>query len=146
MLRNEKNRFTPESNLDLAENQRQIQEIYNQWRDKGYSVEEVYYMISTAAHKCVLDEAFTGKKGGDRTVICINDLRPIINPITTIRVWDNSQAKELINPKALYEGNINNLSSNHKICSNPIVEMMSISGVLVFFIETTQNKSIIGGT
>ena len=79
-------------------------------------------------------------------MICINDLRPIISPITTIRVWDNSQAKELINPKALYEGNINNLSANHKICSNPIVEMMSISGVLVFFIETTQNKSVIGET
>lgn len=62
MLRNEKNRLTPESNLDLAENQRQIQEIYNQWRDKGYSVEEVYYMISTAAHECVLDEALTGKR------------------------------------------------------------------------------------
>ena len=75
-------------------------------------------------------------------MICINDLRPIISQITTIRVWDNSQAKELINPKTLYEGNINNLSANHKICSNPIVEMMSISGVLVFFIETTQNKPL----
>lgn len=62
MLRNEKNRLTPEANTDLIENQRQISKIYNQWRDKGYSIEEVYYMISTAAHECVLDEAISGTR------------------------------------------------------------------------------------
>ena len=62
-LQNEKNRLTPEGNLDLVENQRQIQVIYNQWRDKGYSIEEAYYMISTAAHQCVIDEAlFRGRR------------------------------------------------------------------------------------
>ena len=75
-------------------------------------------------------------------MICINDLRPIISRTTAIRVWDNSQPKELINPKALYEGNISNLSTNDKVSSKPIVEMMSVSGVLVFFIETTQNNTL----
>lgn len=61
-LRNEKNRLTSEANTDLAENQRQIRVIYNQWRDKGYSIEEVYYMISTAAHQCILEEALLGRR------------------------------------------------------------------------------------
>ena len=66
----------------------------------------------------------------------------MISRTTAIRVWDNSQPKELINPKALYEGNISNLSTNDKVSSKPIVEMMSINGVLVFFIEITQNNTL----
>lgn len=62
MLRNENNRLTPEGNEALIKNQKQIQEIYNGWRDKGFSVEEVFYMITTAAHECVLNEALTGKR------------------------------------------------------------------------------------
>ena len=63
MLRNENtHRLTPQGNADLAENQRQIDKIYNMWRDKGYSMEEVYYMISTAAHECVMVEALSGRK------------------------------------------------------------------------------------
>lgn len=62
MLRNENNRLTPEGNQALHENQRQIQEIYNTWRDKGFSMEEVFYMIATAAHQCVLDESIYGKR------------------------------------------------------------------------------------
>jgi hypothetical protein len=63
MLRNENTqRLTPQGNADLAENQRQIDKIYNMWRDKGYSMEEVYYMISTAAHECVMSEALIGRK------------------------------------------------------------------------------------
>ena len=63
MLRNPNTkRLTPEGNTDLAENQRQIKEIYNTWRDKGYSMEEVYYMISTAAHECVIHEALVGRR------------------------------------------------------------------------------------
>ena len=63
MLRNPNTkRLTLEGNADLAENQNQITQIYNKWRDKGYSIEEVYYMISTAAHECVLSEALLGKR------------------------------------------------------------------------------------
>ena len=63
MLRNPNtHRLTLEGNADLAENQRQINEIYNTWRDKGYSMEEVYYMISTAAHECVMNEALVGRR------------------------------------------------------------------------------------
>ena len=62
MLRNENNRLTPEGNQALRENQKQIQEIYNKWRDEGYSIEEVFYMITTAAHDCVLNEALIGKR------------------------------------------------------------------------------------
>lgn len=62
MLRNESNRLTPEGNQALNDNLRQIQEIYNKWRDKGFSVEEVFYMITTAAHECVLNESLSGKR------------------------------------------------------------------------------------
>lgn len=63
MLRNKNtHRLTARGNADLAENQRKIQEIYNHWREQGYSIEEVYYMISTAAHECVLDESLLGKR------------------------------------------------------------------------------------
>ena len=63
MLRNENtHRLTVQGNADLAENHRQIELIYNAWRDKGYSMEEVYYMISTAAHECVMCEALTGRR------------------------------------------------------------------------------------
>lgn len=62
MLRNENNRLTPEGNQALNENLKQIREIYNKWRDEGFSVEEVFYMITTAAHQCVLNESISGKK------------------------------------------------------------------------------------
>lgn len=63
MLRNENtHRLTFQGNADLAENQRQINKIYTAWRDKGYSMEEVYYMISTAAHECVMKEALIGRE------------------------------------------------------------------------------------
>lgn len=63
MLRNKNtHRLTAQGNADLAENQRQINLIYNAWRDKGYSMEEVYYMISTAAHECVMSEALSGRR------------------------------------------------------------------------------------
>lgn len=55
-------RLTLEGNSDLAENQRQIDKIYNMWREKGYSMEEVYYMISTAAHECIMSEALFGRR------------------------------------------------------------------------------------
>lgn len=61
MLRNENNKLTPEGNQALNENLKQVQEIYNKWRDKGFSVEEVFYMITTAAHECVLNESLSGK-------------------------------------------------------------------------------------
>ena len=62
MLRNENNRLTPEGNQALNDNLKQIREIYDKWRDKGFSVEEVFYMITTAAHECVLNESLSGKR------------------------------------------------------------------------------------
>lgn len=63
MLRNPNTKkLTSEGNTDLAENQRQINKIYNTWRDKWYSMEEVYYMISTAAHECVIHEVLVGRR------------------------------------------------------------------------------------
>lgn len=62
MLRNESNRLTPEGNQALNDNLKQIREIYDKWRYKGFSVEEVFYMITTAAHECVLNESLSGKR------------------------------------------------------------------------------------
>lgn len=63
MLRNQKtNRLTEQGNSDLHKNQQQISAIYNQWRDAGYSMEEVFYMITTAAHECILDESISGRR------------------------------------------------------------------------------------
>lgn len=63
MLRNETtHRLTEQGNKDLSENQRMIDGVYNYWRDKGYSVEEVFYMITTAAHECVLSESLLGRR------------------------------------------------------------------------------------
>lgn len=63
MLRNENtHRLTLQGNADLRENQHKIDEIYNYWRDKGYSIEEVCYMISTAAHACATREALAGRR------------------------------------------------------------------------------------
>lgn len=62
MLRNENNRLTPEGNQALNDNLKQIREIYDKWRDNGFSVEEVFYMITTAAHECVLNESLSGKR------------------------------------------------------------------------------------
>lgn len=42
---------------DMAEMQRQIQEIYDYWRQRGHSMEKVYCMISAAADKCVKIDA-----------------------------------------------------------------------------------------
>ena len=65
----------------------------------------------------------------------INDLRPIIAPYKTIRIWDNNQSKELINPKVLFSGSLSDLAFTEKIAKETIIEMTPISNVLVFYIN-----------
>lgn len=48
---------TEQDVADMSEMQRQIQEIYAYWRQRGCSMEKVYCMISTAADQCVTVEA-----------------------------------------------------------------------------------------
>ena len=66
---------------------------------------------------------------------CINDLRLILDPYRQIRVWDNNQPKELINPKVLFSGVLSDLKFTEAIAKEAIVEMLPISNVLVFFIN-----------
>ena len=65
----------------------------------------------------------------------INDLRLIIAPYKSIRIWDNNQPRELINPKVLFSGNLSDLASTEKIAKETIIEMTPISNVLVFYID-----------
>lgn len=65
----------------------------------------------------------------------INDLRLIIAPYRAIRVWDNNQPKELINPKVLFSGNLSDLAFTEKIAKETIIEMTPISNILVFYIN-----------
>lgn len=65
----------------------------------------------------------------------INDLRLIIAPHKEIRVWDNNQPKELINPKVLFSGSLSDLAFTEKIAKEIIIEMTPISNVLVFYIN-----------
>ena len=65
----------------------------------------------------------------------INDLRLIIAPHKAIRVWDNNQPKELVNPKVLFSGDLSDLAFTEKIAKETIVEMAPISNVLVFYID-----------
>ena len=56
MLRNpETYRYTPEGRQATDEVVWAVQDIYNKHR-KNFSIEEVFYMIVTAAHEMVLDE------------------------------------------------------------------------------------------
>lgn len=73
----------------------------------------------------------------------INDLRSIILPRTSIRVWDNNQPKELINPKVLFFGYISDLAFTEKIAKETVVDMLPVSNVLVFFIN--HEEECLGG-
>lgn len=66
---------------------------------------------------------------------CVNDLRLIIAPYKEIRIWDNNQPKELINPKVLFSGTLSDLAFTERIAKENIIEMFPISNVLVFFIN-----------
>ena len=65
----------------------------------------------------------------------INDLRLIIAPNKTIRVWDNNQPKTLVNPKVLFSGDLSDLAFTEKIAKETIIEMTPISNVLAFYID-----------
>ena len=61
MLRNEKGRLTLAANQAAGEAVRAITPIYNKFREQGWTHEDVYYLLSTAAHELVMDEALSGK-------------------------------------------------------------------------------------
>ena len=61
MLRNKKGRLTPAANQAAGEAVKAITPIYNKFREQGWTHEDVYYLISTAAHELVMDEALSGK-------------------------------------------------------------------------------------
>lgn len=57
MLRNPNtHRLTLEGNDACFETVREVRKLYERLR-KHFTAEEVYYMISTAAHECVMEEA-----------------------------------------------------------------------------------------
>ena len=63
MLRNpDTHRLTHEGNNACGETVREVRKLYDNLRQQGFNTEEVYYMISTAAHECVMDEALFPKK------------------------------------------------------------------------------------
>ena len=56
-------RLTPKGNDACSETVREVRKLYEKLRKQGFNTEEVYYMISTAAHECVMEEAlFPSKK------------------------------------------------------------------------------------
>ena len=62
MLRNPNNhRLTSEGNDACSETVREIRKLYEKLR-KHFNTEEAYYMISTAAHVCVMEEALSPNK------------------------------------------------------------------------------------
>ena len=66
-LRNpETHKLTESGQNDLMDNLSKIQELYDHWRNEGYSMEEVFYMICTAAHTCTLNEAIRSSSKGPR--------------------------------------------------------------------------------
>ena len=56
------NKLTFEGNKDCIDNLNKIREIYNHWRDKGYSIEETFYLICSAANSLVMEEGVRGKR------------------------------------------------------------------------------------
>lgn len=56
MLRDVTKRLTVQGNEDCMEVFRRLQKIYKEYRDKGYSMEEVHWMICSGANQCVLTE------------------------------------------------------------------------------------------
>lgn len=60
MLRNEKGRLTPAGNQAGHDAVRDLAKIYAKFRQQGWSHEDVYYLLSTAAHVLVLEETQRG--------------------------------------------------------------------------------------
>ena len=56
-LRNpDTHRLTEEGNFACHKVVNKVREIYEEYR-KDFTPEEVYYMLTTAAHECVIEEA-----------------------------------------------------------------------------------------
>lgn len=60
MLRNEKGRLTPAASQAGHEAVRDLTTIYAKFRQQGWTHEDVYYLLSTAAHSLVLEETLRG--------------------------------------------------------------------------------------
>lgn len=65
----------------------------------------------------------------------INDLRPIFSSNIHIRVWNDNDPKELVNPSSLFEGRLDELSPTNVIATETIITALCISNVLVFFVN-----------
>lgn len=65
----------------------------------------------------------------------INDLRLILSNSTDIRIWNNNDPRELINPTPIFEGKIEELPFTNVIAKETIVTMLCISNVLVIFVN-----------
>lgn len=65
----------------------------------------------------------------------INDLRPILQNSTDIRVWNNTDSRDLFDPTPLFEGKLDELSFTNIIAKETVVRTICISNVLVFFVN-----------
>lgn len=65
----------------------------------------------------------------------INDLRPILQNSTDIRVWNTNDSRDLFDPTPLFEGKLDELSFTNIIAKETVVETICISNVLVFFVN-----------
>ena len=55
-------KLTSDGNKACIDNVTKVREIYNYWRDEGYSIEETFYLICSAANTLVMDEAIKGRR------------------------------------------------------------------------------------
>ena len=62
LLRNESGRLTSEANHVAGETVSAVRHIYNELRKQNWSQEAAFYLITTAAHEVVLEEALFPKK------------------------------------------------------------------------------------
>ena len=62
MLRNSSGRLTVEGNHACRDCTIKVKDIYNYYRNEGYSIEETFYMICSAASALVHIEALRGDK------------------------------------------------------------------------------------
>lgn len=58
-------KITFDGNKDCIDNLGKVREIYNFWRDKGYSIEETFYLICSAANSLVMEEGIRGRRAVD---------------------------------------------------------------------------------
>ena len=65
----------------------------------------------------------------------INDLRLILSNNTDIRVWNNNDPKELLNPTPLFEGKLDELSFTDVIAKETIIIIQQELTFLNYFLK-----------